>query len=198
MNKYTKPMMETAHIWAKQSYCKRRQVGAVLEKDGRILATGYNGTISKMDNKCEDQYFECPNCSTKKKNIYNLVNLPDNNIRYPMYMEIISECKNCGHSLMTFMATDSGLEERHSEVIITLETNEFTVHAEQNIITFCAKNGIPTNGTTLYVTTSPCKQCAKLIAQSGIKSVVYDEEYKDKSGIDFLKEVGVNTSKYKG
>jgi len=198
MNKYDQPMMKTAHIWAEQSYCKRRQVGAVLEKDGRILATGYNGTISKMSNECEDKYYECPNCNTKKSKLYDLVDLPKQDITYPLYMEITSNCKQCNTPLMTFMSNSRTLEERHSEVMITLETNEFTVHAEQNIITFCAKNGIPTNGTTLYITTSPCKQCAKLIAQSGIKSVVYDEEYKDKSGINFLKEVGVNTSKYKG
>ena len=74
-------------------------------------------------------------------------------------------------------------------------TNELTLHAEQNIISFCAKNGIPTEGTTMYITLSPCKTCAKLIKQCGIKEVVYNEEYRDTSGIEFLKSVGVNVRK---
>jgi len=74
-------------------------------------------------------------------------------------------------------------------------TSEFTLHAEQNIITFCAKNGIPTNGTTLYITHAPCQQCAKLIAQSGIAEVVFTDYYKTTDGIDFLTECGVSIRK---
>jgi deoxycytidylate deaminase len=75
------------------------------------------------------------------------------------------------------------------------KTNDLTLHAEQNIITFCAKNGISTAGATMYVTHSPCKQCSKLIAQSGIKTVYYNKKYKDKDGIKFLEENGVNVWK---
>lgn len=77
-----------------------------------------------------------------------------------------------------------------------LKTSEFTVHAEQNIITYCAKNGIPTDGTTMYVTMSPCKQCAKLIAQAGITKLIYRDDYKDMSGIEFLKKVNIKVKKY--
>ena len=58
-------MIETAKIFAQQSYCTRRKVGAVLAKDGRILATGYNGTISGQKNQCEDLYYECPHLSVE-------------------------------------------------------------------------------------------------------------------------------------
>ena len=75
-------------------------------------------------------------------------------------------------------------------------TSDFTVHAEQNIITFCAKNGIPTKGCTMYITTSPCTQCAKLIAASGITRVVFLEQYKDMSGVEFLKNIGIIVSQY--
>ena len=77
-----------------------------------------------------------------------------------------------------------------------LVTNEFTLHAEQNALLFCAKRGIPTDGTILYVTTSPCKTCAKLIAAGGIKEVIIDELYKDRTGIAFLRNVGIKVRFY--
>lgn len=125
-------MLSTAYIFSQQSYCTRLKVGAVLARDGRILATGYNGTISGMPNTCE--------------------------------------CEDG-------------------------TTSDFTLHAEQNLITFCAKNGIPTNGTTLYLTHSPCKQCSKLIAQSGITEVVYSTPYRDSEGLDFLSACNILTRK---
>lgn len=74
-------------------------------------------------------------------------------------------------------------------------TSDFVVHAEQNAIAFAAKEGIKLKGTILYTTTSPCPVCAKLIASTGISRVVYLEEYKDKSGIDFLNKYGVSCTK---
>jgi dCMP deaminase len=115
-------MMGVAWLFAKQSYCKRRQVGAVLVKDNRILATGYNGTISGRSNNCEDG--------------------------------------------------DTTLQE--------------VLHAEQNVIAFAAKHGIPMDGCTLYVTTNPCQDCAKMLVQSGIKEVVYQEVYRDIKGLELL------------
>ncbi len=133
--KYDSVMMETAKLFANLSYCECRQVGAVLStKDGRILSTGYNGTISGQENVCED-------------------------------------------------------EEGN--------TKDLVLHAEQNVITHCAKNGIPTKDTTMYVTLSPCQNCAKLIAQSGITKVIYGILYKDTTGVEFLKSVGVEIKQYK-
>ena len=149
-------MMETAKIWAKQSYCKRLKVGAVLSKDGRILVTGYNGTISKTKNQCEDTIYKCKFCGLESEAKFE-------------------KCRNCNLELV--------------ETILT--TSDFVLHAEQNIITFSAKNGISTENCTLYITHSPCKQCAKLIAQSGISRVIYENEYRDKNGVDFLNSVGI-------
>lgn len=70
-----------------------------------------------------------------------------------------------------------------------------TVHAEANAIAFAAKNGISTDGATLYCTMSPCLNCAKLIINSGIKEVVYKEEYRNKDGINLLKEAGVKVGR---
>jgi dCMP deaminase len=75
----------------------------------------------------------------------------------------------------------------------SLKTNDFTLHAEQNILTFCCREGISTKDTTLYITMSPCKMCAKLIASAGIKRVVYHEQYRDCSGVEFLNGIGIET-----
>lgn len=72
-------------------------------------------------------------------------------------------------------------------------TSDFTLHAEQNILTFCNREGISTKNTSIYITLSPCKTCAKLLASAGITKVFYLEEYKDSSGLGFLKAAGIQT-----
>lgn len=125
-------MMNTAYAFSSMSYCKRKQVGAVLSLDGRIVACGYNGTIPGADNCCEDA---------------------------------------------------NG------------DTNEFVLHAEQNLLTFCNREGLKTEDCTLYVTMAPCKTCSKLIASAGIKEVFYNEEYRDLLGVEFLSGLGIKVNK---
>jgi dCMP deaminase len=67
----------------------------------------------------------------------------------------------------------------------------YVLHAEANAIMKVAKSTNNSNGATLYITLSPCKECSKLVLQSGIKRVVYMKSYKDDSGIKFLKQAGV-------
>ena len=117
-----------AQIWAENSYCKRRQVGAIIVKDKMIISDGYNGTPSGFENICED---------------------------------------------------DNGL------------TKPYVLHAEANAITKIARSGNNSDGATLYVTASPCIECAKLIIQAGIKRVVYAEEYRLTDGIDLLRRAGI-------
>ena len=71
------------------------------------------------------------------------------------------------------------------------ETQWYVLHAEANAISKVARSTQSCEGATLYITLSPCKDCSKLIHQSGIKRVVYHEEYKDCSGLDFLRKAGV-------
>ena len=123
-----KRYLEMAQIWAGNSYCKRRQVGALIVKDKMIISDGYNGTPSGFENICEDE----------------------NNVTKP-----------------------------------------YVLHAEANAITKVAKSNNSSEGATLYVTTSPCMECAKLIIQSGIKRVVYSQKYHSNDGIDLLKRAGV-------
>ena len=134
MKRYDETMLATAKLFGELSYCEKKKVGAVIAKEGRILATGYNGTVSGFDNQCETYDF---------------------------------------------------LEDK-------LVTSPYVIHAEQNALMFCAKNGIPTNNTTMYITLSPCATCAKLLVQAGIKKVVFLEYYKDLVGLEFLREAGVD------
>ncbi len=122
--------LRMARIWAENSYCTRRQVGALLVKDKMIISDGYNGTPSGFENVCE---------------------------------------------------LDDGT------------TKPYVLHAEANAITKVAKSNNNSLGATLYVTASPCMECAKLIIQSGIKRVVYSEKYRLTDGLDLLKRANIET-----
>jgi len=123
-----KRYMRMAFIWAENSYCQRRKVGALLVKDKMIISDGYNGTPAGFENICEDE----------------------NNVTKP-----------------------------------------YVLHAEANAITKVARSNNSSEGATLYVTSSPCIECAKLIIQSGIKRVVYADNYRLSDGIDLLQRADV-------
>ena len=164
--KIDKYMMDIAKLTAKLSYCKRLNVGAVIARDGRPLVTGYNGTISGTNNCCEEPHTElqCSRCENREQNTLTI------NVNY---------CKKCN-------------SKGYVEENITLNTSDFVVHAEQNAIFYSAKNGINTDGTSIYITHAPCPNCAKAIASAGIKRVVYEKEYRDDRGIKFLRDCGVS------
>ena len=123
-----KRYLKMARIWATNSYCKRRQVGALLVREKMIISDGYNGTPSGFENECEDE-----NDATKS----------------------------------------------------------YVLHAEANAITKVAKSNNSSEGSTLYITTSPCMECSKLIIQSGIIRVVYQEKYRITDGLDLLERAGI-------
>ena len=119
--------LRMAKIWAENSYCKRRQVGALVVKNQMIISDGFNGTPSGFENVCEE-----------------------NDVTKP-----------------------------------------YVLHAEANAITKLARSHNSSNDATLYVTASPCLECSKLIIQSGIKRVIYGEQYSLCDGIDLLKRAGI-------
>lgn len=123
-----KRYLRMAAIWAENSYCTRRKVGALIVKDKMIISDGYNGTPAGFENVCE---------------------LEDGT------------------------------------------TKPYVLHAEANAITKIARSGNSSEGATIYVTTSPCIECAKLIIQSGIKRVVFSEKYRVEDGIELLKRANV-------
>lgn len=120
--------LRMAKIWSENSYCARRQVGALIVKDQMIISDGYNGTPAGFENVCED---------------------------------------------------DHGV------------TKPYVLHAEANAITKIARSGNNSDGATLYVTDSPCIECAKLIIQAGIKRVIYGREYRLTDGIDLLRRANI-------
>ncbi|MDY6121882.1 MAG: dCMP deaminase family protein [Porphyromonas sp.] len=123
-----KRYLRMAAIWAENSYCERRKVGALIVKDKRIISDGYNGTPSGFENVCEDE---------------------------------------------------SG------------STKPYVLHAEANAITKVAASTNDSRGATIYITDSPCIECATLIIQSGIKRVVYAKEYRLSDGVDLLRRAGI-------
>lgn len=132
MDKQTKidlRYMKMARIWAENSYCTRRQVGALLVKNQMIISDGYNGTPSGFPNRCEDEH----------------------NVSLP-----------------------------------------YVLHAEANAITKVARSSNSSEGATLYVTASPCVECAKLIIQAGIRRVVYGEQYRLMDGVELLQRAGID------
>jgi dCMP deaminase len=130
-NKYDKAYLRLAKEWSKLSYCKRKQVGAIIVRDKMIISDGYNGTPSGFENCCEDEVGA---------------------------------------------------------------THWYVLHAEANAILKVARSTQSCQDATLYITLSPCKDCSKLIHQSGIKRVVYIDGYKDDSGLDFLRKAGVEVN----
>lgn len=118
-----------ARIWAENSYCERRKVGALLVKDRTIISDGFNGTPAGFENVCEDE---------------------------------------------------NG------------RTKTYVLHAEANAITKVARSNSSSDGSTLYVTASPCLDCAKLIIQAGIKRVVFNELYRMTDGVELLRRAGVD------
>lgn len=120
--------LRMARIWAENSYCKRRQVGALVVKENAIISDGYNGTPSGFENVCEDE---------------------------------------------------------------TNVTHPYVLHAEANAITKLARSSNNSDGATLYVTDSPCIECAKLIIQAGIKRVVYSRSYRLEDGLNLLRKAKI-------
>ena len=123
-----KRYIRMAQIWAENSYCNRRKVGALIGKDKMIISDGYNGTPAGFENVCEDE---------------------------------------------------NGL------------TKPYVLHAEANAITKIACSSNSSKGATMYVTTSPCIECAKLIIQAGIKRVIYSEKYRLEDGLDLLRRANI-------
>lgn len=161
--RYDRVYMKIASEISELSYAQRAKVGCVIvSDDGQILSQGFNGMPSGFDNCCEEM--QC-----------TLNSVEERNEKCPRMKELgyISNC-----------------DPNECEYCV-LKTKDEVLHAESNAISKCAKYMSSTNGATLYVTLSPCKECAKLIAQSGIKRVVYRDSYRDMSGIDFLNKTNI-------
>lgn len=172
-HKYDQTYMKMAVAVSLLSYANRNKVGCIIvSKDDQIISQGFNGTPAGYDNCCED-----PHCSCKYVRGCCYTEKP---IEEQMSVEFcVNVQKPLGHA-----DDKNGFPCRY----LTLTTKKEVLHAESNAISKCAKWYTSTEGATLYVTLSPCFECAKLIIQSGIKRVCYLEQYRDTSGIEFLEK----------
>lgn len=160
--------MKTAKVFAELSHARRLHVGAIIVKDDRIISIGYNGMPAGWDNNCEDRDY--------MTDTGDLVNPDEIEKRWPL-----SEYDR-----------ENDLVRRY-RLVTKLEV----LHAESNAIAKLAKSNDSGDRATLFVTHSPCLECAKLIYQSGITSVIFGEQYRDNAGIDFLKKSGVDVEQHK-
>ena len=167
--------MDVAERTGKLSYAIRRQVGAVIVKDNRILSYGYNGMPTGWENKCEYKEYMSADAG-------GWLNPDEINERWPL-----QEWRE--------MVTDSG-EQYGYNARYKLVTKDEVLHAESNAIAKVSGSTESSEDATLFVTTAPCIHCAKMIFQSGIRSVYYRDSYRDSAGIDFLKKGGVNVIHY--
>lgn len=174
--------MSLAVSTASDSYCLKRQVGCVIARDGRSIVNGFNGTLEGSDNSCEKQLVECPGCG-------KMIDLQSMDYTSTRKGDIAVRTYVCKCNVAV------NFTEKYIDSV-KLETKGSVIHAEANAIIFSAKHGIPLKDTTIYITTSPCVNCATLIYGAGIKEVVYKKEYKTLEGVELLKKNGILVRKY--
>lgn len=158
--------MDVARRFSELSHARRLHVGAIVVKDDRIISIGYNGMPAGWDNNCEDKIWD--------KGAGGWLSPEEIESQYPY-------------------------EEYHptAERVVRygLKTKPEVLHAESNAIAKLAKSNESGNGADLFITHSPCLECAKLIYQSGIRRVYFGEHYRDDSGIKFLEKSNVTVYK---
>lgn len=197
MKKYDKTMMKNALIWSEESYCIRKKVGAVIAFEGRIKSTGYNGTISGFPNPCE-KIVGTQELSGELELTPDLVSLTDLEL-FDVFAYKNNLCNSCKLLEGTTSTVKYDINTLFSFKYIApvYETLPTVQHAERNAMDFAGKHGISLEGATMYVTLEPCVECAKSIITTGIKRVVFLEEYRIKDGVPFLREAGIEVIQLK-
>lgn len=165
--KFQKLYNNIAHEVAKMSHARRRQVGAVIVKDDRVISMGYNGMPAGWENNCEDIVWD-PGAG-------GWLDPEEFDAKYPFEMWHEKAGRNVRYGL---------------------KTKPEVLHAESNAIAKLARSTESGLGADLFVTTAPCLDCAKLIHQSGISRVWFSSAYRDDAGVRFLKASGVEVNQY--
>lgn len=160
--------MDMADRIAKMSRAKRLQVGAVVVKDNNIISYSWNGTPAGWDNNCEDIEWCTGGGWLSPK-------------------EIEEGWPHEGY----YLDSDGNMMPGRYRLV----TKPEVLHAEMNALMKLAKSNESGNDSTMFLTHSPCINCAKGIYQAGIKSVYYRTQYRDQDGIEFLQKCGVKVKK---
>jgi dCMP deaminase len=161
-DKFVSLYMDWAKRCSELSHARRLHVGAVIVKDDTVISYGYNGMPAGWDNNCEDQVWD--------KGAGGWLSPEEIEEQYPY---------------------EGWHEGAQRNVRYGLKTKPEVLHAESNAIAKLAKSNNSGLGADLFVTHSPCLDCAKLIYQSGISRVWYGANYRDDSGVRFLEKSGV-------
>jgi dCMP deaminase len=164
--KIIKAHMQVAETYAKLSTARRLQVGSIIVKEDRIISIGYNGMPAGWDNDCEDKVWDNGAGGWLDPDTFNET--------YPY---------------------EAWHEKAERKVRYGLKTKPEVLHAEANAIAKVARSPESAEGAVLFVTHSPCIECAKLIYQSGIRQVFYRDNYRSDAGTAFLKQAGVIVNK---
>jgi dCMP deaminase len=162
--KFKRAYMSTAKTFAGLSYAKRLQVGAIVVKDDRIISIGYNGMPAGWDNNCEQKEW-------MDQGVGGWLSPEEIKVMWPFEETSDEDAAPIGR--------------------YKLVTKPEVLHAESNAISKLAKSSESGDGADIFITHSPCIDCAKLIYQSGIKRVFYGANYRDDAGIKFLKASGI-------
>ena len=170
-DKLKRAYMKTAETFAELSYARRLHVGAIVVKDDRIISIGYNGMPAGWDNNCEDIEWCSAGGWVDPETIEEL---------WPYEGEYQDGRGNT-------------IKGRYR-----LKTKPEVLHAESNAIAKLARSNDSGLDADIFITHSPCMECAKLIFQSGIRRVFYGQDYRSDEGIEFLKKSGVTVEKTNG
>jgi dCMP deaminase len=165
--KFINYYMNVAKLTAELSYAVRLKVGSIIVKDDRIISIGYNGTPAGWDNTCEDRVWDT--------GAGGWLNPEEIEAHYPY---------------------EGWHEEAGRNVRYALKTKPEVLHAERNAIDKLARSPESGLGATLFVTHSPCLECAKSIKGAGISNVIYLHEYRSSDGLNFLRKSGINVNQY--
>ncbi len=163
--KFISLYMDWAERCSKLSHAMRLQVGAVIVKDDSVISYGYNGMPAGWDNTCEDKVWD--------EGAGGWLSPEEIEAQYPY---------------------EGWHEEAGRNVRYGLKTKPEVLHAESNAIAKLAKSSNSGLDADLFVTHSPCLDCAKLIYQSGIRRVFYNENYRDDAGVRFLEKSGIEVT----
>ena len=172
MNKrMTDFFMSVAHDAANMSRAQRLQVGAVIVQDDEdIIGYGWNGTPRGWDNNCEDKKY-------MNRDAGGWLNPDELELMWPL-TEIETSGDFAGES-----------------VRYKLVTKPEVLHAESNALAKVMRSTRSAKGATMFVTHAPCLECSKIMSQAGITKVVYEQDYRDSSGVEYLQKCGVEVCK---
>lgn len=155
-------LMEVAHVVARRGTCSRAQVGVVFAREGRILATGYNGAPPGIPHCTHESYYWTKNSTAWETPDWLLrwgeAHRLEDGTNYYFDGRTVSESPGC--------------------TVVS--------HAERNGIAFAAREGIRLGGSDVYCTHAPCLDCARALLGTGIRSLAFRTPYRLTDGVELL------------